>query len=156
MTEMSAKIIQILENAQIDYTLYEHEPVYTCEQAAEVRGIPISEGIKALLMKVDKRGFILVLSRGDQRLDLKRIRQLEQNKKIRFARAEEVKEIANCEIGCVHPFVNVRTYVDRILIETPYLEFNPARHDQTIRLKTKDLLSLLKAPIYFSNENKAT
>ncbi|MFX1512723.1 MAG: YbaK/EbsC family protein [Promethearchaeota archaeon] len=148
MNTTSAKIIQILDKSQVDYTLYEHTPVYTCEQAAKIRGIPLSEGIKALLIKVNKRGFILVLTRADQRLNLKKIRQIEGGKKIRFARPEEVKDIAGCDVGCVHPFINVKTYVDRILVETPHIEFNPARHDQTIRLNTKDLLSLLKSPIY--------
>ncbi|MFX0065690.1 MAG: YbaK/EbsC family protein [Candidatus Hermodarchaeota archaeon] len=146
MTDINKKIIQKLENAQVDYKLYEHEPVYTCEQAAEVRGISPAEGIKCLLMKVDEH-FILVLTRGDRRLTLRKLFQLEKAKKVRFAKAEEVLEVAGCEIGCVHPFIDVKTYVDKILAETSVIEFNPARHDQSIRIKTEDLLSVLKEPI---------
>ncbi|MFX0093692.1 MAG: aminoacyl-tRNA deacylase [Candidatus Hodarchaeota archaeon] len=146
MTDTNTRIIQKLEEAQVKYTLYEHEPVYTCEQAAQVRGISSAEGIKCLLMKAGDH-FVLVLTRGDRRLKFRKVIQLEKTKKIRLANAEEILEVAECEVGCVHPFVDVKTYVDRILAETPNIEFNPARHDQSIRIKTQDLLSLLKDPI---------
>ena len=47
-------IIRLLDKAHIAYEKFEHEPVFTSEQAAAVRGTSLSQGAKALLFKPRK------------------------------------------------------------------------------------------------------
>ena len=143
MTTAENKILSLLGKSNFPYELHEHEPVYTCEQASKVRGIPISEGIKCLLLK-SENDFVLALTRGDKRVDMKKIAQLENVKKLQLANEKEVEKIAECSIGCVHPFCDVKIYCDKILLENESIEFNPGCHDKTIRMKVSNLLELLK------------
>jgi Ala-tRNA(Pro) deacylase len=146
MTIAEKKILTRLKESGFEYEIFEHEPVYTCEQAARVRGVSPREGIKCLLLKADK-SFVLTLTRGDKRIDSKKIAKLENVKKLTLANEKEVEKIAECKIGCVHPFCNVDTvYFDKILLEQEMIEFNPGVHDKTVRIRVKDLLSLLKNP----------
>ena len=146
MTIAEKKIMNLLKESGFTYELYEHEPVYTCEQAAKVRGIRIEEGIKCLLLKCST-GFVLVLTRGDKRLDLKKIASLENSKNVRLANDKEIEKIAECPKGCVHPFCNVKTYVDKILLENKTIDFNPGCHDKSIRMNVSDMIKLIKNPI---------
>lgn len=143
MTIAEKRIFLLLEKSNFPYELYEHEPVYTCEQASKVRNVPISQGIKCLLLS-SENGFVLALTRGDKRVDLKKIAQLEKVKKMQLANEKEVEKIAECSVGCVHPFCNLKTYVDKILLENENIEFNPGCHDKTVRIKIKYLLELMK------------
>ena len=59
MSLAEKKIMQKLQEAGVQFELFEHEPVFTCEQAAEVRGVTPAQGIKCLLLKADGRFFLL-------------------------------------------------------------------------------------------------
>jgi len=45
------KVEEFLKAAGVTPTITEHEAVLTCEQAAEVRKVPLASGAKALLLK---------------------------------------------------------------------------------------------------------
>ena len=146
MTLAEKKIMQVLKDSGVSFELFEHEPVFTCEQAAQARGVTPADGIKCMLMKANGKLF-LVLTRGDKRLDLKKIASLAGAKKLRFANEEEIEKIALCKKGCVHPFCDVKTFVDSALAEQDFIEFNPGCHNKTVRIKVKDLLGLLKGHV---------
>ena len=146
MSVAEKKILKLLREHNIEFELYEHEPVYTCEQASRVRGVAPSEGIKCLLLKSEK-GFVLAITRGDLKVNLKKLAELEGCKKLKFANEEEIERIAECKKGCVHPFCNVKTYFDTMLLSNKTIEFNPGSHTKSIRIRVKDLLMLLNKPI---------
>ncbi len=118
----------------------EHEPVYTSEQAADVRGISIEQGAKSLLLKTDDT-FTLCVLPGNKRLDTKKLKRLLGVKNARFATAEEVKEIMGCQIGACYPFgnlINIRMLVDAALGNNHTLSFNPGVHDKSIKMQWTD------------------
>ncbi len=43
------KLIKKLTDAGIEFTVTEHEPVKTSEEAAEIRGVSLDSGAKAML-----------------------------------------------------------------------------------------------------------
>lgn len=47
-------IKELLNSNGITYEVSEHEPVYTSEQAAKVRGVELKTGVKALVLKQRK------------------------------------------------------------------------------------------------------
>jgi len=137
-------ILTLLAQEGVPYDKIEHQPVYTSEQAAAVRGLSLSQGAKSLLFKT-KPGFTLVVVAGDKRVDSKRLKKLLGVNSIRFASPEEVKEQMGCEIGSCYPFGNVlglRTLVDKSLSDNEIISFNPGRHDVSIKLRYRDFEKL--------------
>ena len=141
----------ILEEKGIEYQISEHEPVYTSEQAADVRGVDVSTGVKALVVKTSEGGFVLVLVRADKKADLDDIAKKEHTKRVRLASPQDVLEITGCEIGSVPPFghdTELKTYFDREILENEYVNFNAGLHTVSIRMKARDLLRTIKGIEY--------
>jgi len=153
MSLVEKKIKQILAEKNIPFEEFEHEAVFTSEQAAIVRGLgSAEEGIKSMVFKTNKGAFILVLNPGDQRIDSKKIARMEGVKNLNLASPEEVERIAGVSIGCVAPFglkTTLRTYLNEELLERGSLYFNPGSHTRTIKIRASDLSRVLQDPIRF-------
>ena len=157
MGELEVKRIrQLLDSNNKQYKISEHEPVYTSEQAAKVRGAELKTGVKALVLKTHESKFILALVAADKRLDLKKLAKHINTKSLKLAKPDEVLKRTNCEIGSVHPFGvlhNLPTYMDSSVVENEYVEFNIGVHTKSIRMESKDLVEIVKAEIgEFSNQ----
>lgn len=133
------KITAFLDEQNVPYELVAHEPVYTSEQAAAVRGFSMDQGAKSLLLKV-KNSFVLCILPGSKRLDMKKVRSVVGAGDIRFAKPEEVVQIMGCEIGACYPFgnlIDVPMYVDPTLANNDIISFNPGLHDKSIKMAWK-------------------
>ena len=153
MSLVEKRIRQILVEQKIAFEEFEHEAVFTCEQAAKVRGLESAEeGIKSMIFKTNAGRFILVLNSGNQRIDTRKIAQMEKTKELMLATPKEVERIAGIPIGCVAPFGLMRklkTYLHRTLLQKELLYFNPGSHTKTLRIRAKDLIKVLEDPILF-------
>jgi len=160
MSFVGKKIKKILKDREIDYKEHDHEPVYTCEVADKVRKrIERGEkdnykkgGIKNLLFETREGNFIMVLGPGNQEIDEKKIKELEDTKAMRLARPKDVEKVVGCKIGCVPPFGHkrkIKTYLNKELLGYDYLYFNPGNHSKTIKIKAKDLPKLIEDPIIY-------
>jgi len=153
MSLVEKRIKQILIEKNIPFEEFEHEAVYTSEQAAAVRGLgSAKEGIKSTIFGTETGKFILVLNPGDKKIDTKTIARLERVNRLFLATPEKVERIAGIPIGCVAPFglkTKLKTYLNEALFENEYLYFNPGSHTKTIRIKAGDLLKVLDDPIKF-------
>ena len=68
MSEPVFERIEELLNARgVAFEVLRHEPVYTSEEAAEIRGTPLASGAKALVCKADGR-FVMFVIPADRRL----------------------------------------------------------------------------------------
>jgi len=140
------EIIKLLDQNKIDYEKIEHEAVYTCTQAAKVRGVSEDSGAKALLLKADGK-FILALLQGDRRLDSKKLKKMLGIKSFRFATPDEVIATMHCEIGACYPFgniVNLPTYADVNLANMESINFNAGHHEKSINMKWVDFKKIAK------------
>jgi Ala-tRNA(Pro) deacylase len=61
-------IIGVLKANSVDFEELDHEPVYTSEDAAKVRGLTMESGAKSLLLKTNDK-FLLVVIAGNKKLD---------------------------------------------------------------------------------------
>ncbi|MGD0284723.1 MAG: YbaK/EbsC family protein [Candidatus Saccharimonadales bacterium] len=137
-------IINTLKTYSVNYSELEHEPVYTSEQAAKVRGLSIDTGAKSLLLKANDNYYLVVLS-GSKKIDSKKFKMAIGIKKFRFATPDEVKEKMLCNIGACYPFgsiVKLDTYIDKSLIGQSIISFNPGRHDKSIKMDLKDYMMI--------------
>jgi prolyl-tRNA editing enzyme YbaK/EbsC (Cys-tRNA(Pro) deacylase) len=153
MAEAEERVRRLLEEKGIAYEATAHEPVYTSEQAARVRGLPsAAAGIKSMILRSDTGGFLLVLNPGDQRINTKKIARLEGVKDLTLATAGEVETLGGVTVGCVPPFglrVSLKTYLNRDLLDNEFLYFNPGSHTLTFRVRPADLMRVLEAPVLF-------
>src|SRR5437016_14160864 len=92
-----------LEQVGVPFTILRHEPVFTSEQAAAVRGTPLSSGAKALVVKAGDR-FVLLVLPADRKLDNRQARERLGAKAIRFASREEVEQFTGLQPGSIPPF----------------------------------------------------
>jgi Ala-tRNA(Pro) deacylase len=138
------EIKKLLKENLVKYEEVNHEPVYTSDQAASVRGMDLHAGAKSLLLKADKE-FILAVLPGDSRLDTKKLKQILQVKDIRFASPTEVEEIMGCQIGACYPFgsvAKVKMIVDPSLGDNEIISFNPGVHNKSLKIKWEDYKKL--------------
>jgi Cys-tRNA(Pro) deacylase len=148
-------IKELLDRNGVTYETTEHTPVYTSEQAAEVRGVELKTGVKALVLKTEEGSFIMGLIAADKKIDLKKLAKIAGTKKLRLASPQEVLKITGCEVGSVHPFGNLcrlPTYLDRSTLENNMVNFNAGLHTVSIHMKAKDLIKAINPVVKdFSN-----
>ncbi|MDP7180793.1 MAG: YbaK/EbsC family protein [Candidatus Woesearchaeota archaeon] len=144
---MFEKITDLLNKSNIEYEIIEHKPVYTSEEAAKVRGTSLDQGCKALICKTEK-GFVQACVSGAKEIDLHKLKDVLNTKKIELATAEEVKELSGLSIGAVPPFGNlfqIEVYLDNSVLKNEHIAFNAALHTKSIRMKAKDLVKATQA-----------
>jgi len=144
------KICNLLDKNNIKYKILKHEPVYTSEHAAEVRGRGIQEGLKrgakAMILRSEGKFYQFIIAANEQ-LDFKKIRKILKAKTASFATPEEVKQVTGVTPGSVPPFgnlFNIPVYVDKSLLKTDEIDFNPGKHDISITMKQEDWVKLVK------------
>ncbi|MGD0784056.1 MAG: YbaK/EbsC family protein, partial [Candidatus Aminicenantales bacterium] len=91
-TSIFERVEGLLKQHGIVFQVLRHEPVYTSEEAAKVRGTPLASGAKALIVK-GETGFVMFVVPADRKLDNHAVRRAKGWKKMRFATREEVLEL---------------------------------------------------------------
>ena len=86
--EVFEKIKKILDEKKIKYSAKHHEPVYTSEQAASVRGDSLKQGAKAMIVKTDS-DFVLAVLSAEKRIDSKKLKKVLKSKNTSFADVEK-------------------------------------------------------------------
>ena len=97
----------------------------TCEEAAEVRGVSLDSGAKAMVLKdtgkklaLEGVPFYLAVLSASKRFNSKAFKKIINCKSLRFATPEEVFATTGCLPGAVPPFgklFGVPVWVDRSL-----------------------------------------
>lgn len=131
-----------LTAARVPFTVSHHEPVFTSEQAAAVRGVALCSGAKALVVKAGDNFVVLVVP-ADRKLDSKKARTSLGVKSIRFATKEEVLEQTGLQPGSIPPFgslFTLTTYVDPALSVNESINFNAGDHAISIQMTHADFL----------------
>ena len=118
-------ITTLLDEAGIVYKTYEHEAVFTSQEAAKVRNTNMHEGAKALIMYADGKPIMVVVP-GDLKVDTKGFKELYHVRDLRMATSEEVEKVTSVPIGAVPPFGNIfqiPLYIDERLRENEEIVF---------------------------------
>jgi Ala-tRNA(Pro) deacylase len=143
------RLQRMLTESDVAFTVLRHEPVFTSEQAAAVRGTSLASGAKALIVKAGERFALLVLP-ADRKLDSRQARTVLGVKAIRFATKDEVKDLTGLEPGSIPPFGSLfalPTYCDPALAVNPSINFNAGDHAISVQMSYTDFLSVEKPAI---------
>ena len=145
---MSESVVQRVENLlkqhAVAFDVLRHEPVYTSEQAAAVRGTSLSSGAKALVCKGDAT-FVLFVLPADRKLASKAVRRARGWRKLRFATADEVQELTGLKPGSIPPFgslFNLPTLCDSRLSENETINFNAGDHSVSVSMSYADYVKV--------------
>ena len=136
------KIIGILDDHNIAYDVFEHEPVYTNPTMAAALNVSESETVKSLVVMTKEKEMVVLVMPGDKKVEWKKAAANVGTKKISFAKPEQVLEKVGCEVGCVPPFgqlTELPIFLDPDLTKKDFVYFNPGVHDKSYKIKAWDL-----------------
>ena len=117
-----------------------HKPVYTSAEAADVRGVSLHSGAKALILRAVDAIFLAVMP-ADLALDGTALRKHLGPRRLRFATKEEVKEWTGLKLGSVPPFgslFGLPTICDKRLCENERINFNAGSHTDSYQIACAD------------------
>lgn len=147
---LEERIQQILGEKGVAFEALPHEPVYTNPAMAAALGVSEAETVKSLVLKTREGDMIVMVLPGDRKVDWKQVAHAAGTRKVSFAKPEEVLEKVGCDVGCVPPFGHfspMGIYMDRALVETPCIYFNPGVHDKSYKIPGQALEELC-TPVY--------
>lgn len=142
MPTVFERIEEKLTTASVPVTVLRHRPVFTSEEAAAVRGVPLASGAKALVLKAGER-FVMAIIPADRKLDSKKAREAFGVKALRFATREEVEELTGLQPGSIPPFgslFGLPTHCDPALAEQASINFNAGDHAVSVQMTYADYL----------------
>jgi Ala-tRNA(Pro) deacylase len=138
-----------LREAGVAFEVIEHAPVRTSEEAARVRGTPLSAGAKALVVRADDR-FVHCVLPADRKADNARLRALLGTRTLRFATPDELLTLTGCAPGAVPPFGNLfglPVFIDEALCDNERVAFNAGSNTLSITMRCEDLVRLSGATV---------
>ncbi len=138
------QIEELLSRHQAVFTVLRHQPVFTSEEAAAVRGTPLCSGAKALVVKAGGR-FLLLVIPADRKLDGKKARGALGVKSLRFASPEEVRQLTGLTPGAIPPFgslFGLPTHCDPSLADNDTINFNAGDHAISVQISYADWLRI--------------
>ncbi len=142
------RIIQLLDAEHIVYQLQHHEPTRTSAIAAEVRGVSMHAGAKAIVTTGHKTGkHYLFVMPADLKLDNAAVKAL-LGEPIGFA--SDVEAVTTCVPGSVPPFgsiIGLPTYLDERLAENEEIHFNAGSLTDSVTMRYEDYLRLEKPTV---------
>ena len=130
----------LLKGHGIAFEVLRHEPVYTSEEAAEVRGTPLSSDAKALVCKGEGQ-FVMFVVPADCRLASKRVRRARGWRKLRFANRDEVLRLTGLTPGAIPPFgslFDLPTLCDAGLGNSETINFIAGDHGISVSMRFAD------------------
>jgi len=136
-------LVQQLERASIAYELIGHPRTTSAAAEARSLGLDPREVAKTVVL-VTPDGFVRAVLPASERLDLGKVRAILDTKDVQLA-TEEVLAGAypDFELGAVPPLTGGdRVLVDRRLCENDSVVLEAGTHEQSLRLRTADLVEL--------------
>ncbi len=148
--EMVSSVKALLDSRHIDYKFIEHEEVRTSEEAAEVRGTPVEEGAKAIIIKGKKTGEnYMVVVPAHLRIDKNSVKE-KIEEPFEFEEPEVILEKYGLEVGGIPPFghfLGMRVLLDEEIFDRENVTFNCGKRTCSIDMRSEDLKDVVDAEI---------
>ena len=151
MLSSSNKLLSILNSNKIKFTIIEHPPIYTVEEAKVFRKMKGAH-TKNLFLKNKKNYFFLISCKDDTIIDLKKLKNNSIFGNLSFANEFYLNQYLNLLPGSVTPFgllfdTNnvVKFYLDCKLLKYKIINFHPLINTATIGLETSAFINFMKS-----------
>ncbi len=150
MQKVLQEIHAWLDREKVSYRSLHHEPTPTSEDSARVRGEALETGGKALLLKIDDKFALFVMSAA-RKLNSKAIKKHFGAKKLRFANASELKARTGLVPGSVPPFgrpiFDLDLYVDQSILANDKIAFNAGSLTDSVIMPVNSYLKMARPEI---------
>jgi Ala-tRNA(Pro) deacylase len=149
--EREEALYERLRLMHITWRTHAHVPVFTVEEARNLRGQLPGTHTKNLFLE-DKRGNLwLVVAREELRVDLNALSKAIGAPRFSFGRPENLVTALGIAPGAVTPFAmmnaapgTVTIVLDRGMMDADTLNFHPCRNDRTTAIAAADLVRFLE------------
>lgn len=140
-----------LDRLGVEYELIPHERTLNATAEAKVVGVPPEDVGKTIVLHTE-RGYVRAALAASDRLDLHKVREaLPEGHDVRLATETELAAAYPMfELGAVPPWGGPsgdRVVVDRRLASRDSIVLEAGAHDESLRLKTADLLAVTGADV---------
>ena len=145
-------LFKYLNDLKINFHTYDHEPVYTVEQAKKICDFIPGCHCKNLFLKDKENKFWLVVAKNTTKIDLKKLAKHFKAGSFRFAKEEDLKNCLGVTIGSVTPLglINdnkneVSVIIEKNLFDCKLLNFHPLTNDATTSISNEDFKKFLNS-----------
>ncbi|MFT8790751.1 prolyl-tRNA synthetase associated domain-containing protein [Komagataeibacter saccharivorans] len=152
MTETGQRLLDLLAELDIQPEILSHPPVRTVEDAEAYWGDIRGQHTKNLFLKDAKGAMFLLTVPADRKVDLKKLPQLLDCKRLSFGSAERMMERLQTIPGSLGPLSmiadtdhQVRFAIDAALLQGDYITMHPMDNTQTFSISPDDLRKFLHA-----------
>jgi len=138
------KLLNHLEKAKAKYDVLEHRTVYTAYDLAKTTKSKLQEIAKTVLIKADKKYFLVVVPSHYQ-LDFTKLKKILKVKKVSMAKENEMKTKFKVKPGAITPFGTihkVEVIVDKTLLKLKDVVLGGGSFTDSIRMKIKDFMKV--------------
>jgi Ala-tRNA(Pro) deacylase len=149
---MSDLLFAKLDALGIAHKTYDHAPVFTVEEAAQLYESQPGGHTKNLFLKDRKDGLWLVVCRDDLAVDLKALSDVLDAPRFSFGSSDLLVRTLGVQPGAVTPFAiindaanKVRVVLDEGMFAFDVLNFHPLRNDRTTAIAASALPRFLTA-----------
>ena len=151
MENVEKNTYDYLNQLGISYERYDHEPVYTIAQAAEIDkkiGFPISKNL--FLSSRHQTEFYLLFMDGSKKFNTGRVSKQLGVPRMTFAGDEHMMEFLHILPGAVSPLgllydknIRVKFLIDKDILCQEKVSMHPCVNTATVVMKTNDLLEVI-------------
>ncbi len=148
MENIKNKVFNILNDANIDYTIMEHPAIMTVDDGVNIAALLDVQASKCLLLCDRHKHYYLIMLLGEKQLDMKALAAEIGCTRLSFASEKDMIKLI-----CTHPGAvsvmglvndidnNVEFLIDNDILECKYICCHPCVNTCSIKLKTSDLLN---------------
>ena len=143
MTDQTAiNYSEMLTTLSIEHVILEHPSLVTPEEVQGYLGESVSDCIASLFMKADD-SFIVILKKGEDQLNLKKLKKFLKLKDLRFASEEEFEKQTSLPFRAARVYIpGFDTYIDPRVFAVEYLNGGSGCFTCTFKYKTSDLTKI--------------
>jgi Ala-tRNA(Pro) deacylase len=144
------KLKAFLDANHVKFVTISHSAAYTAQEIAASAHVPGKELAKTVMVKLDGRLAMVVLSAPDK-VSLAKLKAVTGAESVELATEEDFRgRFPNCELGAMPPFGNLwdmDVFVDQRLREDELIAFNAGSHTELVRLAYGDFERLVNPTV---------
>lgn len=145
------KLLQLLNELNLKYRVYNHEPIFTVEEGLHLKEEIPGTHCRNLFLRDKKKKMFLVVAANETVIDLKKLPELIGSARLSFGSGERLMENLGIYQGAVNPFCiindtghNVRIILDAHMMAQPLVNYHPMDNAQTVGLSPADLVTFIE------------
>lgn len=123
----------------IEHKILEHPYLVNPFEVQNYFGETVADCVASLVMKADDR-FMVILKKGDDHLNFKKIKKALKVGDLRFATKEEFEKTTKLPFGAARIYIpGLKTYIDQRVFDKEYLNGGTGSFTCTFKYKTEDM-----------------